>query len=97
MKHITMRKYLQMQDDILHHRFRNEEDLGKYIAKLFGADKVNNLTLDNQSDFEEEKFDFDYIGTVIKNGEEIADVFVWVLYDRKNQLYVTEFEFEYIV
>ena len=97
MKHITMRKYLQMQNDILHRRFRNEEELGNYIAKLFGADKVVDLTLDNQSDFEEEKFDFDYIGTVVKGKEEIADVFVWVIYDRKNQLYVTEFEFEYII
>ena len=84
-------KLREIEDDILHKRFRNKKELEKYIKNFLGASQIT-LTRDNQSDFENEKCDYDFIGEVRNNGNLVADIEVYVLYDRQKYLYVTEFE-----
>ena len=81
-----------LETDLLHKRFKNKTELEKYIAEFLGVDTQVKLTRDNQSDFENEKCDYDFIGEVRNNGNLVADIEVYVLYDRQKYLYVTEFE-----
>lgn len=59
---------------------------------------LNNYMMKNQKIIfhEDKKFDYEYVGTVVNAGNEVADVYVWVLFDRQKQLYITEFEIESI-
>ena len=84
-------KLREIEDDLLHKRFKNKKELEEYIKNFLGVSQVT-LTRDNQSDFESEKADYDFIGEVRNNENLVADIEVYVLYDRQKYLYVTEFE-----
>lgn len=88
----TDEKLDKLEEELLHKRFKNKTELEKHIAEFLGANIQVKLTRDNQSDYEEEKCDYDFIGEVRNNNELVADIEVYVLYDRQRQLYVTEFE-----
>jgi len=88
----TNEKLDKLEEELLHNRFKNKTELEKHIAEFLGANIQVKLTRDNQSDYEEEKCDYDFIGEVRNNNELVADIEVYVLYDRQRQLYVTEFE-----
>ncbi len=90
----TINKLKDLENEILHMRFKSEKDLGIYISKFLNIDTPVELVSDDQSDFEDEKCDYNYDGAIINNGELIADIYIWVLYDRQKQLYVTEISFE---
>lgn len=87
---------MSLDNKILHKRFKNEDELGEYIAKMLNVDTKVSLVLSDDTDHEDKKFDYEYVGTVVNAGNEIADVYVWVLFDRQKQLYITEFEIESI-
>lgn len=87
-------KLKMLEKEILHSRFKNTEDLGKHMSEFLGIDTPVKLFLDNKSDFEDEKYDYNYDGEIKNNGELLADVYIGVLYDRQKQLYITEVSFE---
>ena len=82
----------QLEHAIIHRRFANLKGLENVITDVLDADKKIKLTLSQDTDFEKEKFDYDFVGTLIKEDEEIADIYIWALYDRQKQLYITECE-----
>lgn len=86
-----------LENELLHKRFKTEQELGEYIAKFLNVNTPVKVYLDDESDFENEKTDYNYDIEVSDFGELIADVYVWVLYDRQKQLYVTEVSFERII
>ena len=78
-------------------RFPSIDELEKQLQDELQCDNKIKLTLEDYTDHEEEKHDYEYIFTAeyMIDGEiYYYDVTLWVLFDRQNYAIVTEYAFE---